>query len=333
VNEDRKEMRELLNASAVALGMAAMASACRDQVSAPPPSPAGSSYVTETVVTPSPTPTKPMPTGASAVLAAAPELTPESARMLVEISPGASVDVVVRTSLLEATHGFPYLSPNELRGLGALFARAYAHLTVDDRGRLESYLQRVRGGDPGATTDEAVARRLFNVAVDALSPDDRQRLQALYERAIAASLAAKRTAARAAAEPVPIRATPEPAVIPSSPPMMVALPPSAARVLPSHEASDAEPDALTEQGKRGRANMYRSQLAAAEADVERAEAGLKWAEDNWHFVNSHTNQSFSLEKARSRLEQAKKELEWTRKQRDDIEDAARREGIPPGWLR
>ena len=139
-------MRELLKASAVALGMAAMASACRDQVSAPPPSPAGSSYVTETVVTPSPTPTKPMPTGASAVLAAAPELTPESARMLVEISPGASVDVVVRTSLLEATHGFPYLSPNELRGLGALFAKAYAHLTVDDRGRLESYLQRVRGG-------------------------------------------------------------------------------------------------------------------------------------------------------------------------------------------
>jgi len=87
-----------------------------------------------------------MPTGASAVLSAAPELTPESARMLVEMAPGSSVDELVRASLLEATHGFPYLSPDELRGLGALFAKAYAHLTVDDRGRLESYLQRVRGG-------------------------------------------------------------------------------------------------------------------------------------------------------------------------------------------
>ena len=97
--------------------------------------------------------------------------------------------------------------------------------------------------------------------------------------------------------------------------------------------SDAEPDALTDQGKRGRANMYRSQLAAAESYVKQAEAGLKWAEDHWAFVNSHTNQPFPLAEARSRLEQAKKELERTRKQRDDIEDAARREGIPPGWLR
>ena len=276
-----------------------------------------------------------MPPVASAVLAAAPELSPESARMLVEMAPGASVDVVLRASLVEATHGFPSLSPREVRGLGALFAKAYAHLTVDDRARLESYLQRVRSGDPGSTAEEAVARRLFNAAVVALSADDRQRLQALYERAIAASLSAKRTAARAAAEPVPILVAPtEPAVMPPSPPTMAALrSPAAASGLPSPEASDTEPDALTEQGQRGRANMYRSQLAAAEAQVKRAQAGLKWAEDNWHCVNSHTNQSFSLERARSRLEQAKKELERTRKQREDIEDAARREGIPPGWLR
>jgi hypothetical protein len=275
-----------------------------------------------------------MPTDASAVLAAAPELTPESARMLVEMAPGAPVDVVVRTSLLEATRGFARLSPDELRDLGAVFTNAYGHLTIHDRGRLEAYLQRVRAGDPSTAADEAHARRLFNTAVMALTQAERQRLQALYGRAITASFATRRDAIQLAREPGPtFVAAEEKPMVAESPGTIAALPSSAAGAVPAPDESDSEPDALTREGKRGRANMYRSQLALAEAYVKRAEAGLKWAEDNWHFVNSHTNQSFSLERARSRLEQAKKELEGTRKQRDDVEDAARREGIPPGLLR
>ncbi len=39
----------------------------------------------------------------------------------------------------------------------------------------------------------------------------------------------------------------------------------------------------------------------------------------------------SVETARSLLEAAKTRVERLRRQRDDIEDAARREGIPPGY--
>jgi hypothetical protein len=37
--------------------------------------------------------------------------------------------------------------------------------------------------------------------------------------------------------------------------------------------------------------------------------------------------------ARLRLEAAQREVQRARQQRDEIEDKARREGIPPGWLR
>ena len=74
-------------------------------------------------------------------------------------------------------------------------------------------------------------------------------------------------------------------------------------------------------------------MAVAEANLKQAEGYLRIAEENWSFVNSHTNQSHSLNYARSLLEAAKKDVERRRKLRDDIEDAARREGIPPGYLR
>jgi hypothetical protein len=41
----------------------------------------------------------------------------------------------------------------------------------------------------------------------------------------------------------------------------------------------------------------------------------------------------TFEQTRSRFEAAKKRVELLRRQRDDIEEAARREGIPPGYLR
>jgi hypothetical protein len=39
------------------------------------------------------------------------------------------------------------------------------------------------------------------------------------------------------------------------------------------------------------------------------------------------------DKVRSRLEDAQKNVRILRSQREEIEDAARREGIPPGYLR
>jgi hypothetical protein len=42
---------------------------------------------------------------------------------------------------------------------------------------------------------------------------------------------------------------------------------------------------------------------------------------------------FPIEQATARLETVRKEVLRLRQQRDDIEDAVRREGIPPGYLR
>ena len=67
--------------------------------------------------------------------------------------------------------------------------------------------------------------------------------------------------------------------------------------------------------------------------MKKAEAKLKWAEDHWQFVNSHTNDSRPIDETRGTLERAKKEAQQAREQRDQVEDRARREGIPPGWLR
>jgi hypothetical protein len=40
-----------------------------------------------------------------------------------------------------------------------------------------------------------------------------------------------------------------------------------------------------------------------------------------------------LEQAAAHLETARKDVARLRQQRDDIEEAARREGIPPGYMR
>ena len=129
----------------------------------------------------------------AALLAAAPELTEESARVLLGSTSQAvrEVPVMARVSLLEATAGFTHLHPDDLQELSALFAAAYGHLAAADRARLESYLLRVRGGDAGSADEEARGRRLFNTAILALDPGQRSRLQSLYGRAIAGSLAAK----------------------------------------------------------------------------------------------------------------------------------------------
>jgi len=42
---------------------------------------------------------------------------------------------------------------------------------------------------------------------------------------------------------------------------------------------------------------------------------------------------FPIELATARLETTRKEVARLRQQRDDIENAARREGIPPGYMR
>ena len=149
----------------------------------------------------------------SDLLAAAPELTEESARALLITLPQGSRDAgtVARLSLLEANAGFTHLPPEELRDLSAVFTAAYGSLAAGDRARLEAYLVRLRGGDAGSVDEEARCRRLFNAAVLALKPAHRTRLQLLYAHAIAASLAARKEGVRQALNPPTlVPETPEP---------------------------------------------------------------------------------------------------------------------------
>lgn len=63
------------------------------------------------------------------------------------------------------------------------------------------------------------------------------------------------------------------------------------------------------------------------------EAKLKWAEEHWHFVNSHTNDSYPLNEARQTLESARKGHAAAKDALYAAEDHARWAGILPGWLR
>ena len=102
-----------------------------------------------------------------------------------------------------------------------------------------------------------------------------------------------------------------------------------ARVPSKEGGSDSDDGA-----KRQLAAQLKSSLSQAEARVTQAEAELKAAEDHWSFVNSHSNSTFALNEARSRLASAKAAVERARQQqRDEIEDRARRASIPPGWIR
>jgi hypothetical protein len=117
-------------------------------------------------------------------------------------------------------------------------------------------------------------------------------------------------------------------------------PPSAAPVgigsvsgPPVEQPSGGSTDS-SQAAKAARGAEYRDRWVEANAYVKEAEEFVRVAQENWDFVNSHTNSStVSLDFARSLLEAAKKEAQRRRKLREDIEDAARREGIPPGYLR
>jgi hypothetical protein len=102
----------------------------------------------------------------------------------------------------------------------------------------------------------------------------------------------------------------------------------------TQDPSGPTDSSASEASKRARGAEYKAQLDASNGALKRAEEEFKAAERDWHFVNSHPWELAGWFKStQSRFEAAKKRAELLRTQRDDIEDAARREGIPPGYLR
>jgi hypothetical protein len=120
------------------------------------------------------------------VTAEVPLLTPAAAELLMGQSQAQALDPTeaFRRTYLLAGRGLPALSAAEQREVGALSTELYGRVPAGDRARLGPYLDRVRGGratDPA--TDQQMSR-VVKSAVLKMPAARRQRLQALFEKAI-----------------------------------------------------------------------------------------------------------------------------------------------------
>ena len=126
-----------------------------------------------------------------AVTAEVPLLTPAAAEMLMGQSQAQALEPAeaFRRTYLLAGRGAAALSAAEQREMGALSTELYARVPAGDRARLGPYLDRVRGG---RATDPALDQQMSRVvkaAVLKLPAARRQRLQALFEKAIGVAVA------------------------------------------------------------------------------------------------------------------------------------------------
>ncbi len=125
-----------------------------------------------------------------AVTAEVPLLTPAAAEMLMGQSQAQTLEPVeaFRRTYLLAGRGLAALSAAEQREMGTLSTDLYSRVPSRERARLGPYLDRVRGG---LATEPALDQQMSKVvkaAVLKLPAARRQRLQALFEKAIAVAV-------------------------------------------------------------------------------------------------------------------------------------------------
>jgi len=87
-----------------------------------------------------------------------------------------------------------------------------------------------------------------------------------------------------------------------------------------------------ESAKKARGLDLKTRLAAVSLDLTAAEARLREAQRQWDAVYMRSV-GYPLEQAAAHLEKARNDVGRLTRERDDIEDTARREGIPPGYMR
>jgi hypothetical protein len=118
-----------------------------------------------------------------------PVLTPAAARMLMERSQARVLepDQLFRRSLDALTRAQPSWNATEARDVGQILNTVYANLSGRDRGRLQAYIDRVRGHRATTPQEDREMCGVMKGAVLRLPPATRQRLQALYEKAIRAT--------------------------------------------------------------------------------------------------------------------------------------------------
>jgi len=98
---------------------------------------------------------------------------------------------------------------------------------------------------------------------------------------------------------------------------------------PATPAGDRNRD---EQAWHGRVARAEARLAAAKQRYE-ALSGLTLVQGQYYVDKDGKRVISSLEQLRQKIEQAKAESDDAQKDLDAVMEAARRAGIPPGWLR
>jgi hypothetical protein len=127
-----------------------------------------------------------------AVTTEVPLLTPAAAEMLMGQSQAQALEPAeaFRRTYLLAGRALPTLSAAEQREMGTLSTELYSRVPAADRARLGAYLDRVRGGRETDPALDAQMSRVVKAAMARLPAARRQRLQALFEKAIGAAVAA-----------------------------------------------------------------------------------------------------------------------------------------------
>ncbi|MFI5184652.1 MAG: hypothetical protein ACHQNV_09650 [Vicinamibacteria bacterium] len=118
-----------------------------------------------------------------------PVLTPAAAQLLMERSQARILepDQLFRRSLDALTRAQPTWSETVVRDVGQITNALYANLSGRDRARLAGYIDRVRGRRATTPQEDREMCGLMKSAVLRLPAAMRQRLQALYEKAIRAA--------------------------------------------------------------------------------------------------------------------------------------------------
>jgi hypothetical protein len=139
-------------------------------------------------------------------------------------------------------------------------------------------------------------------------------------------------------------AQPSPAVIASPGPAgtgrgtVTTLPKSSDIPIPRGATESGPSDAAQQEaGWRGRATALRDAIIGAEKSIPEIEdriAGLRNDRNPTNLMdpNREQNRQAAITKAQAELESAKAALEASRQALANLEEEARRKGIPPGWL-
>jgi hypothetical protein len=127
---------------------------------------------------------------AKKVMDAAPQLSKASAQMLVRdgLGRGLTPEEVAEKSYQVAAKGFVVLTRSELKEMSDTLALVYNPMTESDRAKLAAYLNRIKTGQPSSPDEDSEMREAMRNGLLALPDDARARLQAIFEKAIAAGL-------------------------------------------------------------------------------------------------------------------------------------------------